>query len=255
MAPFTYASYVELLKAFKNQGYQDVNFLEFDPKKQHLALRHDVDVSLERALEMARLEASLEVKSTYFFLLRTEFYNLGSLSALQILKEILHLGHQIGLHFDVELYPHLQLERLSRAIDSECETLEHYCGAPVHSVSFHRPVRELLGADVELKNRVHTYAPRFFLEATYLSDSLERWPGGYPADHEAFKQKRAIQLLIHPIWWDSEFRTPVQKLNLFLEERKLFLDKELERNLQPYRFESKTWDYGRIQKVRSLSER
>ena len=40
--------------------------------------RHDIDYSIEKAVELAALEAEENVKSTYFVLLSSEFYNLAA---------------------------------------------------------------------------------------------------------------------------------------------------------------------------------
>src|SRR4051794_14022454 len=66
----------------------------------HVLWRHDVDASVHRALVLARIEAELGVRSTYFFALRSEFYNLLESGVTRRAREILELGHWLGLHFD-----------------------------------------------------------------------------------------------------------------------------------------------------------
>ena len=63
-------------------------------------LRHDVDASLEAALKMAELENKINVSSTYFILLSSEFYNPFTLESSKIIKKILKLGHKLGLHYN-----------------------------------------------------------------------------------------------------------------------------------------------------------
>ncbi len=44
--------------------------------KRYLILRHDVDFSVDRALELAKIENNYGISSTYFFLLHSDFYNI-----------------------------------------------------------------------------------------------------------------------------------------------------------------------------------
>src|SRR5918995_3934541 len=64
---FDLAHYRELLGAAKAGGYRFARFGE-DPDEGDLFLRHDVDLSLAAAVEMAELEAELEVQATYLLM-------------------------------------------------------------------------------------------------------------------------------------------------------------------------------------------
>src|SRR5262249_60372343 len=67
--------YRELLDAAG--GYR-WTFFDEEPRAGDLFLRHDVDMSLEAALEMAELEAERGVQGTYFLMTRSGFYTLGT---------------------------------------------------------------------------------------------------------------------------------------------------------------------------------
>ena len=56
------------------------------------------------SLGLLKVEKELNVNSTYFILLSTDFYNINSDKSLRILKEIKRLGGKIGLHFDEKKY-------------------------------------------------------------------------------------------------------------------------------------------------------
>ena len=71
---FTFQSYSYLINEFLNLGYSVVNFSAMNPLKQHLILRHDIDMSLEAALPIAEIEKNIGVKATYFILLRSDLY-------------------------------------------------------------------------------------------------------------------------------------------------------------------------------------
>lgn len=103
------------------------------------------------------------------------------------------------------------------------------------SISFHRPAQTLLGIDRKLAGRQHAYEPRFFSDIAYVSDSQGLFRYGHPLDHEAFKARRAMQLLTHPIWWPE--REAVDKMALlegFLASRASLLQTETIANCKPY---------------------
>ena len=104
-------------------------------------LRHDLDMSIEAALQVARVEHAIGMKATYFVLLRTEFYNPFSEIARETLFEIMNLGHRIGLHFDASLYQDGGGD-FENVVDWECETLSRLLRREVDIVSFHRPAEK-----------------------------------------------------------------------------------------------------------------
>ena len=80
-------------------------FDSFDSsKKNQLILRHDIDFDIKAAYEIALIEHEINVKSTFFFLLRGDFYNLINSENYDLVKKIESLGHKISLHYDIEIY-------------------------------------------------------------------------------------------------------------------------------------------------------
>jgi len=63
-------------------------------------IRHDVDVDLDRAIEMASEEAELGIQSTYFLLHSAKYFDYSDKFLEKCLK-ISELGHNIGLHNDL----------------------------------------------------------------------------------------------------------------------------------------------------------
>ena len=75
---FTETGYRNLMRAFLQSGY---SFELFDGKystEKMVYLRHDVDFSVEFAYDMALIDQSLGISSTFFFLPNSELYNLYS---------------------------------------------------------------------------------------------------------------------------------------------------------------------------------
>ena len=97
---FTYGAYKEMLNSLRDHGYKFADYINCDDYERCVILRHDIDDSVECALKMAQIEAAEKVKSTYFVLLTSEFYNVASKANKEKILEIKELGHDIGLHFD-----------------------------------------------------------------------------------------------------------------------------------------------------------
>ena len=88
---FTYEAYKNMILNLRNNEYKVVGYNN-DFKEKTVILRHDIDFSLEKALDIAKLENQLGVFSTFFILLSTDFYNINSIKSLEILKNIIRLG-------------------------------------------------------------------------------------------------------------------------------------------------------------------
>src|SRR5438270_1730091 len=105
---FSEEGYRELLLAFKSAGYTFCSFEEIDrslwEKQPFVVLRHDIDISLRLALEIARIEHEQGVQATYFVTLHSPFYNALSRSSAEIMSQLHQWGHQLALHVDLTAY-------------------------------------------------------------------------------------------------------------------------------------------------------
>jgi hypothetical protein len=168
-------------------------------------LRHDVDLSPEKALEMAEIEASQGIYSTYYVLLRSPFYNALTKKNIEIWKTILNLGHEIGLHFDPNAYDMLDkrtdawLEKLKQ----EVEIFEKELFCSVQSFSFHNPnagTWDTLKSN-EYINLINASCS-LIQQASFYSDSRgELKKGPYESFLQSIPEQGSIYVLIHPDWW------------------------------------------------------
>ena len=224
---FDLDSYGEIISKIKNLGYEIVFFEDLNLNDSHLILRHDVDVSLESALKMATFEASKNFYSTYFILLRSDIYNIYSSYSTKIIQEILSYGHKIGLHFDHSIYKNKDPDSLDRYCEDECRAIEAWFGIDVNVISFHKPSKYLLSLDKNnIAGRINTYQSTYFKKIIYCSDSRGDWYYGNPLNNLYGKNNQAIQLLTHPIWWDTQSKmSPEKTLERFaLKKIKLFFN-------------------------------
>ena len=176
---FDMREYELLLEAALEGGYAFRLFGGAAPEPGDLLLRHDVDLSLDAALALARLEAEMDVRATYFLMTRSVFYNLASPEGEHALTELRALGHAVALH---AVHPHVDLDDRFDPV-----------------LAWHNPdpeyMREAVGAAVNVMD-----APWFDPEH-YRSDSNQRWRSGSPRDGLRRRDPDWLQLLIHPEIW------------------------------------------------------
>ena len=100
MNKFSYKEYVSIIENIINNynvvDYTDVN----ENTKSFAIIRHDIEFSLHRALNLAKIDHTLGIKSSFFVQLRNNCYNALSKENLDILNEISKLGHHIGAHIN-----------------------------------------------------------------------------------------------------------------------------------------------------------
>lgn len=233
---FSATSYQNMLRELKQRGYRFVNFENSVRRDGTAIVRHDVDFSLEYAKKMAFMDSSAGIGATFFVLVSTEFYNIFSRAGRACLRDILGQGHEIGLHFDQSIYD-VDGSAMEDAARRECAILEDVLGRPVRVTAFHRPAQtpEVLGRPGLFAGRLSAYAPEFFSEIGYVSDSAGYWSYGHPLDHRAVESGRSIQIVAHPyLWMHEKAKTPFERIEGFRREREAFLVEELRRNLRYY---------------------
>ena len=214
---FSYSYFQEILKIVKERF--ELHTLSEAPKivgkqgKPKLILRHDVDVSLKRALIMAKIEKQLEIRSTYMVMTESTLYDISDDSSRQLLREILDLNHEIALHF---VLPKENAESLETKINASCRKIEKVISRDVLSVSFHQPPDECLGGPFRIAGRVNAYSKE--LMEWYRSDSKGRWICGEPLPQLSTLKIPLLQLLIHPVWWGEKHASKEERLRAFVAE-------------------------------------
>jgi hypothetical protein len=236
---FSPDAYRSLLRALSERGYRPGRFDGAPVTGRTILLRHDIDLSIDAAMPISRIEADEGWLSTYYVLVSSDLYNPGSAASRALLSEIAGMGHEIGLHFDSSLYAkiesgELDVAALERAAVSECATLSNAIGREVASISFHRPVTQLQGLDRDFAGRPHSYQPRYFREIDYCSDSGGRWKHGHPLDRAAVAAGQPMQLLTHPIWWSRAGANIPDKVDAALDRLATHSKAEASRNILPY---------------------
>jgi hypothetical protein len=192
-----------------------------DLTAERIALwRHDIDLSPQRALALARIESEQSVPATYFVLLSSQFYNALEPKIVGLLKEIVALGHDIGLHYDASLPlgdTAAHVERLSFERNVLSTIVEH----PVRSFSLHNPT---VSPDVNLDGASYAglfnaSAPALRQQFEYCSDSNGVWRFRSLHDVVADPSVRRLYALTHPEWWTPQSMTPWLRFRRLVDGR------------------------------------
>lgn len=199
---FFIRNYIELLHAFKENNFSTVSFGNvfsgaFEKTPKPLLLRHDVDLSADCALRMARIEAEAGITASYFFLVSGGFYNLITSSNRSIPREIRKMGHEIGLHFED-----------ASTFKEDKRILEEILGEEINVYSQHNPTIDGFKA-ADASGMHNAYDPRISKELGFLfiSDSGMKWRG---KSAFAFMDQPRFYLLTHPESWFSQGSDLVQ---------------------------------------------
>lgn len=197
---FSYRGYEGLVKTLQDAGYSFADYHCYEKYSRCVILRHDIDNSIEKATKLAETEAKLGVKSTYFTLITSDFYNPASKKSLEGLGEIQKLGHEIGLHFDEMAYN--DIENVVGTIQKEARLLSDILNTPITTVSMHRPSQKTLDANYEIPGLINSYGKTFFYEFKYLSDSRRRWREPVLDIIKSGEFDR-LHILTHAIWYNE----------------------------------------------------
>jgi len=214
---FTEENYRRILQKLK---LPTIFYDEIEKYDSFALWRHDVDFSVHRTYSLAVIEKELNIKATYFFQLSSIFYNVFEREIKELIKKILSLGHQIGLHFDPTQYEIKTKEDLEKYLYFEKNILETLFQTQIKVFSFHNPTEEILKKyeDYRYAQMINTYA-RFFKEnVPYCSDSNGYWRYKRLEDFLSEGYKK-IHVLTHPGWWQKEVMSPRQRISRCIEGR------------------------------------
>lgn len=213
---FTYKSYSNMISNLMENGYSIASY-DSETTGKCAIIRHDIDNSLEKARNMARIEADMGIQCHYFLMITSDFYNVFSKKSQLIIDEILGYNHIIGLHFDEARYTldTTDINGVSEKIIEEADILSNAIGRRVTNVSMHRPNQRILDANLRIPGITNAYSKKFFKEYKYVSDSRRRWRE--PIDkYIRDTSYEKLHILIHPFWYNEDERDIYSSLRQFI---------------------------------------
>lgn len=221
---FSYKHYNDILFDMLNENYKIVDFNNCNSYEREIIVRHDIDLDLKKALEMARIEKNAGIRANYFFWLTSPFYNIFDYDNSLIIKDIIKLGHNVGIHFNEGIYNCSNEEQLEEFIMREISMFDIYFEYKPNIVSFHMPRKELLNNNFKFSEFINTYHNKFFTQYKYLSDSEMRWREGCVCKKLKSHGYNKIQVLVHPIWWSDNNDSSSEIINKFIRYKNMKLN-------------------------------
>lgn len=155
-------------------------------KNKDVELRHDVDLSLDSAYNIAKIESEHNIKSIYYIRFDSDYYNPLSLKNKFIIDFLLS-NHEIGCHVDVT-----NIENEKKLINY----LDYYNKIlPFNKFTFHINTEK-----TKSFGDLNEYKNKSIITNDYISDSRNHFT---EEDFSKLLNFNNYTLLIHPEWWDN----------------------------------------------------
>jgi hypothetical protein len=182
-------------------------------------LRHDIDFSPASAVQLAEVEASCGIGSTYMVLLTGPQYSPFEAPTRALLLRIAELGHEIGLHFDAASHGIEDEAALTSAVSHEADIVNRLLGLDVRCFSFHNTTEFTMSAQADQYGGLwNAYSGRLQRQLAYVSDSNGYWRFKTWNDLLELAPDR-LQVLTHPEWWTEPGSSPGEKISRIMDRR------------------------------------
>lgn len=210
-------------RALVRQAKQRYEFLTFDraaTAEAGVLWRHDIDMSVHRALALATIEREEDVRATYFVYLHSRFYNALEDAIVERLRSIVAMGHDIGVHFDPRFVA--GDATFEQAAAAERATIEQACGARATALSFHDPDVTAITDKNDIAGLVNAYGRTLRERFEYASDSNGYWRFT-PLPEMLVSAGPRLQVLTHPEWWVPEPMSPRARVARAIDGRAAYM--------------------------------
>ena len=149
-------------------------------------------------------------------------YNLFEKSISEKIKNILQLGHNLGLHFEYSYYDEISsLQELTKKLYLEKNILESQFGNFFQVFSFHNPdTNNAINIDKNsIAGMINTYGKEIKSNYHYCSDSNGYWRFERLPDVIKNKKYDKLHILIHPEWWQKKSLSPKDRIKRCIDQR------------------------------------
>ena len=200
---FNVDDYLALISALRSRGFEVRQAVDLasppDRTDPALFIRHDVDLFLTDVDRFAAAEAEQGFRSTYYILL-TGTYNPRTQANARVIRSLADLGHDVGLHYDLTIYPP-GIDAARRRLSQELAILEDLSGAPVRTLSMHQPHLGTEDLFLDEPGLVNPSNPRWHKDLLYVSDSCRAWRDETLLTSFGAEPPRRLLLTTHPELW------------------------------------------------------
>ncbi len=209
--PFTLTEYRALLKLAKSR-FPFISYSGYKNYDSFILWRHDVEYNIREMDKLAEINSEEGIKATFFIQLHCNLYNFWEKENIDIFKNWIENGHDIGLHFDCGFYGDEVLKKIEELILKEKIFLENELETTVKSFAYHNPNENTLKYQENYCGLINTYNPDLFNgDVLYVSDSNGRWREKTIRDVLENKNILKVQVNSHDTWWTDERIPQIQK--------------------------------------------
>ena len=197
---------------------KNFKFIKFDEKFNEndkvILWRHDIDISPQRALFMAKKEAEFGIQGYYFVQVTSIFYNVLEQRISEIIQEISSLGHIIGVHFDASIYDGKSLSQIESKLKFEANILKNIINNEIDIFSIHNPttLKNFESDNLNYFGFFNASSSELYKKYTYCSDSNGYWRYETLENLILNNNTKKLYVLTHPVWWQEIDMPPREKI-------------------------------------------
>lgn len=189
-----------IFKQLQSEKYEFVA----DPREilsgsRKVFVRHDIDVDLEYAIQVADMESRLGIRAHFYLMLDSPFYNLLEELSFSHLKRLQVYSKFISLHMNVYRDSSQSLDHALKQILRNVFVFEQLTEQQIETISFHQPNEVAMGMELDQVNLYNVYLLNQSNKVTYFSDTNQSL--NVSALQGVAQNGGNIHLLIHPVWW------------------------------------------------------
>ncbi|MBK8523281.1 MAG: hypothetical protein IPL58_03630 [Betaproteobacteria bacterium] len=152
--------------------------------------------------------------ATYFVQVSARYYSVFEPETAGVIRAILDLGHEVGLHFDPEVCYHQAVPEFEERLRFEAEVLGEITGTTIRVFSLHNPTT-IVGTALDQpfhSGLMNASASVLRSSFTYCSDSNGLWRFRPLDEVVADPEVTSLYTLTHPEWWQENETPPRENL-------------------------------------------
>ena len=228
MDEFNFGYYKKIFLKALDDDYHIITLKEFFcdeyNKNQHILInRIDVDLKIQRLNYIYDIFKALGIKASIYLRLHSPTYNLLSFGNIAIIKKLISIGCEIGLHTELEDAAGYCSIKRKELLRQEIKLFETIFGVQIFGTASHGDMTHYNNLDFwkthsaeDFQLLYEAYDEKLWNHCRYISDSeWTRWKSyengilikndrRTPIQHMDEDKPRVLHLLTHPeSWYDS----------------------------------------------------
>ena len=228
MDDFTFVTYKNIFQTAIEKNYKIITLKEFflneyDNRSNILVNRIDVDVKIDRLKIIYDIFRELNVRASIYLRIHAPNYNLFSIGNIQIVKDLISIGCEIGLHTELEDMGGYCFVEKKELLKKEIELFETIFQTKIYGTASHGDMTKFNNLDFWKENKpedfglvYEAYDKKLWNNCKYVSDSewtiWKTYENGVllendrrcPIEHME-ENPQILHILTHPESWYDRY--------------------------------------------------